>query len=423
MTPLSEPLPLRTTAAWADYREPVAIPHRYGECGGALMQYSQDRRLFVWADHAVVAIDAVLIGGQPVSNWAWRNGADSAGAAVAFVEFDQPLEDGAQPIARGRGKPGHGGAAMSNPADVVLDVLANIAGRDMTAARLADFRAACAAAGLEVGGSIERADTLRAVVRTICASVGAVFAEDAAGVCHLWPGPAPSGGYRIGRERELSAGLQLSELANDLTLRYRHEDGQPRGSVQLEAGESVRLYGRRTAVLDAHWLASPRTAVAVATRLLQQQARPAWSVSIGDIPRPLRIGDAVAIDHPLLPLQADAMVLGREFDAASVTSAVRVSVPVGDLPAVRLLRQSAQSEALPYEGVVIETVGSERVLTLREADGRPIVGAGCRLNDNITRTTDGSGRVSFPASSMPPGVHVIVVTTSDGRTFATEVTV
>jgi hypothetical protein len=85
MTPLSAPLPLRTTAVWAGFREPVAIPHRYGSTGGALLQYSEDRRVFVWADHPVQAIDAVLVGGQPVGNWQHRNGTDSTGRAVAFV--------------------------------------------------------------------------------------------------------------------------------------------------------------------------------------------------------------------------------------------------------------------------------------------------------------------------------------------------
>jgi hypothetical protein len=131
----------------------------------------------------------------------------------------------------------------------------------------------------------------------------------------------------------------------------------------------------------------------------------------------------VTLAHAVLPLDVSAAVLAREFDPLAVETGIRLAVPAGPAPAVRLLRQSAQIDAEPYEGVVLETVGSERVLTLREADGRPIVGAACRLNDNITRFTDGAGKVSFPASSMPPGVHVIVVTTQDGRTFAIEVTV
>jgi hypothetical protein len=423
MTPLSAPLPLRTTAVWPGYREPVAIPHRYGQTGGLLLQYSADRRVFAWADHACAGVDEVLIGGQPVGNWQHRNAPDSTGRAVCFVEFDQPVEEGATPIARGRGKLGAAGLPMTNPADVVIDILAGIAGRPLIAAQLADFRAECASAGLEVGGSIERPDSVRAVVRQLCSSVGAVFAEDAQAVCHLWPGPVGGVAAVVGRQHELQASVRLSDVATEATLRYAWEDGGPRAQVQAEATESVQMYGRRSRQIDAPWIASGRVAVAVLTRLLQHSARPAWGVLVGPLERPLRIGQTVRLDHPVLPLASLNLVLGREFDVQAETTVVRLSLPVGDLPAVRVISQSSQLAAALYEGVSITTVGDERVLTLREADGRPIVGAAARLDDNITRFTDGAGRVSFPVRSMPPGVHVIQVLTADGRSLATEVTV
>jgi hypothetical protein len=285
---------------------------------------------------------------------------------------------------------------------------------------LSEFRGACAAAGIEVGGSLGRAEILRAVVRSLCASIGAVFSD---GRAFLWPGDAPTGGWRIGAEFEIDAALQLDTLANDLTLRFFAEDGQPRASIRVEAPDSVATYGRRERVEDAPWLASPRVAIAVATRALRQRARPAWSVGTGTIERVLRIGDVVALDHPTLPVQASAVVLGRELDTQDGSTRVRFELPVGDVPSVRLVSQSAALDVQQYEAVVVETIGSERVLTLREADGRPIVGAACRLNDNVTRFSDGAGRVSFPASAMPPGVHVIQVQTADGRALATEVTV
>jgi hypothetical protein len=186
MTPLTGALPLRTTAVWDAYREAQPIPHRYGETAGVLLQYSADRRTFVWADHAVAGIDTVLVSGQQVSNWQHRNGTDSTGHAVALVEFDGPVDEGAELIARGRGKTANG-RLMTNPADVVLDILNTLAERGVPAARLDDFRAACQITGLELGGSIEAADTVRAVITGLCNSIGAVWADDARGLCHLWP--------------------------------------------------------------------------------------------------------------------------------------------------------------------------------------------------------------------------------------------
>lgn len=417
MTPLSAPMPLRTTAVWAGFREPVEIPHRYGSTGGALLQYSEDRRVFVWADHPVQAIDAVLVGGQPVGNWQHRNGTDSTGRAVAFVELDQPIEEGAELIARGRGKLGAGGL-LANPADVLADVLTGIAGRP--AVDLSEFRAVCAAEGLEVGGSIESAGIVRDVVRALASSVGAVYSDGAA---FLWPAAAPSGRWAIVGSVDIAASLRLDDLANDITLRFAFESGQPRASVRLQAADSLAQYGRRERVIDAPWLTLPRVAVSVATRMLQHAARPSWSVTTAFVERVLRVGDAVALNHPRLPIAASARVLGRELDAEDGSSSVRFSVPVGDVPAVRLVSQSTALAVQSYEGLTVETIGSERVLTLREADGRPIVGAAARLNDSVTRYSDGAGRVGFPVSLMPPGVHLIVITTADGRTLQTQVTV
>ncbi|MCC6506379.1 MAG: hypothetical protein IT475_13145, partial [Aquimonas sp.] len=92
-------------------------------------------------------------------------------------------------------------------------------------------------------------------------------------------------------------------------------------------------------------------------------------------------------------------------------------------PAVRLVRQSSALEATQYEGLTLQVVDAGYQITLTETDGRPIVGASATLDDQITRISDGAGRVTFPASVMSPGVHVIVILTADGRTLATQVTV
>ena len=113
MTPLSAPIPLRNSSVWAGYREAVAIPHRYGSASGSLIQYNATRTQFVWCDHAAQSIDTVLVGGQSVGDWVWRNAVDSTGHTVAMVEFGQPQDEGVTLFARGRGKrhPADGRAA------------------------------------------------------------------------------------------------------------------------------------------------------------------------------------------------------------------------------------------------------------------------------------------------------------------------
>lgn len=417
MIALTAPLPLRTTADWAGFRDAAVIPHRYGSTGGRLLQYDAGRRLWVWADHACLAVDSVLIGGQPVGNWRMRNGADSAGRTVCFVEFDQAVDEGVEPIARGRGKLHRvTGLLVTNPADVVDDILATIAGRPLADGRLDSFRAACAQAGLSVGGSIDEAVSARAAVRAVADSIGALWAPDAPAPLRLWPGgAATSARLTVDRRYGLQATCALADLVTDLTVRYQHEDGTPRAAVQLRAADAAGRYGTRPLVLDAPWLTDARVAVAVGLRLLAQRARPQWQCSVSGLRTALSVGDALTLDHPVLPLGGTHVVLGREWDIEQRLGSVSLSVPVGDAPAVRLVRTSAALDPQRYVSAAVEVQGTERVITIYDHDGRPIAGATVTLDGTITRIADAGGRVTFPASAMPPGVHVLAVVTPDGQ--------
>lgn len=420
MRPLSLPLPMRDTSALGGYREAVVLPHRYGAAGGTLLQANASRTEFVWADHAVLSIDSVLVNGLAVGGWDWRNTIDAQGHPIALVRFAQPQDEGAQLIARGRGKRStRTGELMINPADVVADVLA-LAGRDVGDAALAEFRRECAAAGLEVGGSIESAQTPQVILRAICDSIGAVVCADMPGWCRLWPAPIEGGVRRTVRAGALSASTTADDLVNDLAIAYAHEAGAPRATVRLEAGDAIARMGRRSATLPASWLTSARVAAQVGQRLLQQRARPNWSITVSTTGL-LRVGDVIALAHPASPASGTYRVLSRDLDLDTGTTSVGIVAPVGDVPAVRLVAQSAAFDARQYASVGVETIGGERVLTLRSDDGTPIVGAAVTLDDSITRYTDAAGRVSFPAASMPPGEHTLSIVTADGRTLTTTV--
>lgn len=420
MRSLSLPLPLRDTSAWGGYREAVPIPQRYGSASGALLQYNASRTEFAWAGHAVLSIDEVLVDGLPVGDWQWRNAVDVQGQPVAIVQFGQAQDEGAQLLARGRGKRHpRSGALMTNPADVVADVLA-LAGQPAADGELAEFQRACAAEGLEVGGSIEQADSAQSILRALCESVGAIFGADLPGRCRLWPSGAVPAARAIIRDGGLQAAASADDLANDLTIAYAHEGGSPRATLRLEAPDAITAYGRRPATLDARWVTSARVAAAVGRRLLEHRARPTWRIT-ADLPRAIRIGDALSILHPASPAGGSHIVIAREWNLDSGLASVSVVVPVGDVPAVRLAAQSAAFETTQYAGVSVETRGSERVLTLREENGAPIVGAEVTLDGAIRRYTDAGGRVSFPVTAMPPGDHTLSIVTADGRPLTTTV--
>lgn len=428
MTPYSAPLPLRQSTVWLGYGTAAPIPQRYGVCGGAPLQYDSLRKVFVWADHAIEGIDAVLVGAQPATGWSWSNGQDTTGHPVAFVSFDSPQDAGADILVRGRGKlHPRTGARIDNPADIVWDVLANIAGNPVDESDLGDFRSACATAGILAGGSIETIDSVIATVRAICASVGAAFAPDDLQLCRIWPG-GPVGVSRASIDprstSSLTAGATIDDLVNDLTLRFGFEAGQPTGTIRVTAPDSIARFTARTSSIDAPWITSARVAFAIASRLLQASARPNWTVSAAGIDAVIGMGDPVSLAHPLLPaIGAPFATIGRTLDLGAGTTDVQFRVPVGAAPTVVLAGQSYQFAPQQYAGVAVQTQGTDRILTLTNDDGSPIAGAAVTLDGAITHYTDGAGRVSFPASMMPPGEHTLVIVTSDGRTLTTTVLV
>lgn len=419
MSAYTDPLPLRTTVAWGAFADVRVIPQRYGDTAGELIPYDAGRRVFVWADHASALVRAVTVDGQPVLGWQWRNGQDSTGRGVTFVDFTQAVDAGARPVAAGIGKLSSvRGTPLENPADVVLDVLAGIAGLPVTDGDLADFRAACDAQGLRVGGSIEDAGTAQAIVAQLCASVGAVFSPDAAGLCHLWPQPFGAAGVTVaavdGRTTVTSTAL-LDDLATVLVLNFDALAGELRQSVEVAAPDAVADFGRRERVVEAPWITDPRVALAVAERLLRGAARRTWSVTAAAVPGRIRCGQWVEVQHPLAPASGPALVLAAAHDLNTRRTRLTVRMPADPVPRVQLVRQSAQTPADTYAAATVDTQGDQRVLTLTDATGKPLANARAVLDGQWARFSDAAGRVTFPASIMPRGSHTIEVEANGSR--------
>lgn len=419
-------LSLPLTSAWAFFANVQVIPHRYGAVTGPLLQYDAAGRLWCWAGHAVAGIDRITRDGQLVGEWQWRNTTDSAGQPIALVEFGQPQEATAVFLASGRGKRhARTGALLDNPADVVWDILANLAGVAVGEGALGDFRAECHARGLVVAGSIDTAESTQTIVRTLCDSVGALFCIDAPRPCRLWPVDS----LRPPRERirgplhTLGASLSLGDIVNDVTVQFDYVNGQARQTLQLVVADSIARFGRRAQTLPAPWIAVPRVAYDVGVRQLARTARPQWIVTVDGIRRPIDVGDDLLIDHPVLPIEARGIVVQRDWVLDAGTVSAQLAIAVGDSPVIKLARQS---NAFPARTVAVsaEESGGDRVLVLRRAeDGRAIVGARVTVDNTTTRTSDNAGRVTFPASLLPPGEHTLAIVSEDGRTLTMTITI
>jgi len=424
MTPMNSPIPLRTNAAWGSFANPQIIPHRYGVTTGSLIQYDQNRTLFVWADHACEGIDAITIDGISTSDWQFSNGVDTSGHAVCFVQFGQPQDSGATLSATGRGKlHPRTGTRLDNPALIVWDVLANICGRPVTEGSVASFAKECAALNLIAGGSITTADKVGSVCREIVESFGGLFGSDMLGYGRLWPAAGAYARLKVDDRFAISSAYDRGNLVNDLTLNYDFADGDARQSMELVATESVRRAGTLAGSFDAKWIVDARVAFDVATRKLAVSARPQWAITINGLLKALDLGDFVNIDHRLSPVSGRCMVTSRSIDLAEGTGSAVATAFSGPVPTVRLVRQSATFDPREYSSVAVVTVGDQRILTLLETDGSPIANAAVSVDGAPARYTDGAGKVSFPISQMPVGTHQLAILTSDGRALQTTVIV
>ncbi len=188
MRSFTDPLPLRTTAAWSRFRDVQPIPHRYGRTTGLLLQYDAQRRLFVWADHPCASMIAVTSDGQAINDWRSYAAADSAAVPVQFIEFGQPQDEGAVLAATGIGKMhARNGRPILNPADVLWDMLANIAGMDVEESDLDTFRSQCS--GFVAAGSLTTLDSIHSHAQAIARSFGAVFGSRMPGYGCVFPVP------------------------------------------------------------------------------------------------------------------------------------------------------------------------------------------------------------------------------------------
>lgn len=418
---LTDYVPLRKTTDWFAFRAPLAIPQRYAQASGALLQYDQAGLQYVWADHASETIDTVYVARLPVTNWRFDNVLDTAGKVVSMVTFNAPPDPTAELTAKGYGKL-HPltGQRMTNPAEIIWDLLNNVCGIATTRAQLYAFRVACAKAGIVIGGSVDDAEvSIQSQVREIADAIAAVFCSDSYSLLQLFPGgPLTAVRETLDSRFELTATGQLQDIINDTTLNFDFLNGNAQQSLEMIVPSSIAKYGKKKNSVDSKWIHDLRVAYNVAQRYLQQASRTVANVTIDKIKTPLIVGDFVNLTHPVFPSTVPVMVLGRTRNLTEDTTQVQVQVPIGAVPTVALIRSSTAFTPIQFASLTVNTQGNNRVITLLNEDGSPIINAAVTLDAEITHYTDSSGVVLFTVQQMPAGNHLVSVLCQDGRTFS-----
>lgn len=411
--PLSDNLPLRTSAVWGGWRDVRVLPWAWGSVTLAPTQYSDDQRVYLLADHPIAGVDEVQRDDVPTLAYDWRNGVDSTDRAVAFLELAQPLAEGERLAVtlRGRMHPSTG-TLLQTPAEILYDLLANLAKAPVQWPDLDDYRTETA--HLRLGGVLaDNAITIRAAVDQLMQSAGGAWAAAMPGIAITWP-PAPDAAAPALRVDPLGAqDLQAATAAQGIytVIRvlydYDHAATRYRRAIQLRAPDAVREFGELELEWPAPWLRSPRHAEQLGQRMLAWLARPRWRVTWRQ-PAAANVatGAWAELAHPLSPLQGRHRLVGADLDLSDASVACAVEAPVGAAPAVETMRLSSAFDPVIQPGVTVDVAGSEIIFTARDEQGRPLAGARITLNGGAQRVADSAGRVSFP---VVRGRHVLLI--------------
>lgn len=410
--PLSDNLPLRTTAVWGGWKDVRVLPWGWGRVTLEPIQYSDDQRLFVLLDHPAAGVDEVRRDDVPTTAFATYNGVDSTGHAVAFLELATPLAAGERLAAsvRGRMHPATG-HLLQTPAEILHDVLANLARAPVTWPDLDDYRTETAQ--LVLGGLLaDNTISVRAAVDQVMQSAGSAWAAAMPGIALQWPPApdpaAPAIAVTPATAQDVTARTDATGLITVLRVLYDYDYAAQRfrRAIQLRAPGAEKDFGTLEAEWQAPWLRSPRHAEALGRRMLQWQARPRWHVEWRQRLANVATSAWVDVAHPLAPITGRHRLISAALDLSAATLICAVEAPVGDVPAVETAALSTAFEPLIQAGVTVEIAAGQIIFTARDQLGQPIAGAIVTLDGGAQRIADAAGRVSFPAVR---GRHVLYI--------------
>lgn len=422
--PLSDAVPLRSTAVWPKFAKPEPLNVVYGRCTVPVIQADQSRKFWLVADHPIGGVDAVYIDGKPAQPFTFHTTTDATGHPVALLELAAPLPANAVLTVAARGKiHPDTGALIENPADVLLDIL-KMAGYALEEADLADFRTDCA--GLRIAGMLSSGLTIRAQIAEIAESVGMLWSLAMPGIARRWPpdeGGAIAGplharfeDYQIG---DVRADCRHDTLYTALKIEYDWDwsKNSARRSATLQADSAV-LYGRRETTLAAKWLTDAASAVERATAWLEAYARPRWTLSMtADLEPRVPPGGWFAIWHPLLPAVGKMRSLDAEWDFKAQVQRLTAECSVGPLPAVTVTGVGGLFEQ-PSSGLRVTYADGVATLVIADPNDAPIRDAVVTLGSQKGKT-DRTGTVRF---KIARGTYPVTVEANGFSPVSMEIT-
>ncbi len=320
-TPLSDPLPLRTSAVWGDAGRAI-LPWVFGRTTVAGVRYQP--RVYLLADHALAGVDAVSVAGKPVAGWQWRNGSDNTGHAAAWLELAE--DPGTNPVAaQVRGLSG-------DPADILAALGVSV--------DLQELRTLLRQTGIVLGGALTSALTRRAAMQFVVEQFGGGWSAGMPGFATLFPPPDtdPTWASFGPLDRSgLTAECALSDVVTRLTIPYAwNYASNVAGQTLTLSATSAATYGVRTGERALPWVQTARDAAIIGQRWLEWNARPLWTLKFqaGPEAREIPPGGWIELTGSDSPVHGRAVVLDIDPGLGSGVVQITAQAPAGTVPAV-----------------------------------------------------------------------------------------
>lgn len=406
---LSDRLPLRTTDELGTFSSVQVIPRMYGRGPSVPVLYDENGTTYIWLDGVNGGVETVEVDGVPVA-FDWHNGVDSAGKAVTFIELAQAPKSG-EIVATGSGLLGSDGALISNPADIIADLL-GLYGRT---ADLADFRAEAARRGVVCEGLLDSEITGREAITQVCESIGARWSATAPGFAAFYPVAAPSVVPKTVDTADADHRWNSDALVSSVRVLYDYDqDGGPRRVLQYRAPWWETQIGERVKEIEARFLRSTSLADSLAQNELNRHARHSWliekdtSQAIDEFEWVQTEGGTIVVD--------DGFVLDVQRNQADGSRKITIEVVTGSDPVIELLPLATAFDPVSEQPQFRrdETTFS---LFVEDENGGPLAGAKVtHIKSGATTTSDGAGWATFASHLIPPGSTQTFLIEADGYT-------
>lgn len=417
---MTDTLPLRRVTELPKYRADTAsmyLPWVFGRATLAAVPLDIAGQEWLVADHPIVGVDKVVVGGKETTGWQLQQRLDETGQAVSVVRLAQPSVSGPVAVTLAGRKHPTTGALLTTPGDIVREIMRlckHVETADAWAGLSENY------GQVELGLVFTTPQPLRAAIASVIQPLHAIWRPG-------WAAPKQPGTpvmtFDTGNTGTMSARMDNTTLATSVRVAYNYDwaAGAPRGTLVLNAPEAQERWGDLVLDLELPTVRKARDALVFASARLADDARTTWTVTAEVEARGGRIsaGDTVQVSHPHAPAGLaviDTVAHDRETDMWAVTGTLRTE----STPAIVMQRRNTAVDLASAADPLTKYSDGVATFTIYDESGNPLANATVTLDEMYTASTNASGQVQF---KTPRGPHSLLISAVGYETFGMDVDV